>query len=239
MRMHIRLEITKAQIFQFLLDPVQPQAVGKRSIDIHRLTGNGNLLVRLLKLKRAHVVLTVGQFDNGDTNVMRHGQNHLADIFSLSLLLGVERHLADFCHAVDDIRNLFPEFHLKLINGCAGILHCVMQQPGRHGVPVKPHLGQRQCHRCGVHHVRFARKPHLPGVGGCGIIIGFADHGFIRAGIVVQQCMDDFIGLGHAAALVHLLSFLFRCGENQWHRRGSRIWSMKIAHASPFRVFCD
>ena len=168
--------------------------------------------MRLLELERAHVVLTVCQLDDGHADIMRHGQDHLADILGLSLFLGVKGHLADFRYAVDDIRHLFPEFRFQLVNGGAGILHGIMQQSGRHGMLVKTHLGKGQRHRGGMHHVRLAGKTHLTGVCGCRVVIGFADHGFVRAGIVTQQRVDDFVGLGHAAAPVGLKPFLLSGG---------------------------
>ena len=195
---HVGLEITEAEVLQFLLDAVQPQPVGQGSVNVHRFAGDGLLLVGLLELQGAHVVLAVGQFDDRHPNVVRHGQNHLTNIFSLGLLLGVEGHQADLGHPVHDVGHLFAELRVQFLDGGAGILHGVVQQPGCYGVLVKPHFGQGFGHRGGMHEVRIARQAQLSGMGRRRIFVGLAHHVGVGVGVVLQQRGDDVVCRGNS-----------------------------------------
>ena len=77
---------------------------------------------------------------------MRHGKDHLADVFRLRLFLGVEGHHVDLGHAVHDVGHLFAEQLVELVDGGIGVFHGVVQQARGHGVLVEAHFGQRERH---------------------------------------------------------------------------------------------
>ncbi len=84
----IGIQITKTQVFQLPLDPVDTQAGRQGGIDIQGLPGRCHLLVRLLEFHGPHIVEAVGQLDQDHPDVPGHGQEHLAEILGLHLLLG-------------------------------------------------------------------------------------------------------------------------------------------------------
>ena len=59
-----------------------------RSVNFERFERRVAPFLRRLKIQGAHIVQPVGQFDDDDTDILRHRQQHLADIFRLLLLLG-------------------------------------------------------------------------------------------------------------------------------------------------------
>ena len=65
-------------------------------------------------IERAHVVQAVGQLDQHDANVVRHRDDHLAEILGLLFLAALERDLRDLGHAVNQLRDLGAEVRLHL-----------------------------------------------------------------------------------------------------------------------------
>ena len=171
----VRMDVFEAESFQLQLDAVQAETVGEGHVDVHRLLRDALPLVRLLEIERPHVVHAVRQFDDGHPDVVRHGEDHLADVLGLLLLLAVEGHHADLGHAVHDVGDLFPELGIDLFKRHLRVFHRVVQQPGGHRVGVEPEFRQNLRHRQRVGKIRLPGKPHLPGVGGGGVGVGFAD----------------------------------------------------------------
>ena len=50
---------------------------------------------------RSHVMQSVRKLDDNNTDIVGHGEEHLADIFRLRLCLCLGRHFSELCHAVD------------------------------------------------------------------------------------------------------------------------------------------
>ena len=68
----------------------------------------------------------VSKFDNEDTNVFRHRDNHLAN--SLSLCTIAVFNLVELSHAVYQHGNFSTELRSTLFQRVVGVFHCVMQQ---------------------------------------------------------------------------------------------------------------
>ena len=72
---------------------IQPDALGQRGVDIHRLARDALALLGLLdEVQRAHVVQPVAQLDQQHADVLAHRQQELAQVFRRALVLG---HLLD------------------------------------------------------------------------------------------------------------------------------------------------
>ena len=52
--------------------------MGDGRVDFHGLTGFFFLLLRLHVLQRTHIVQTVGQLDQDDTDIFCHGEEHFS-----------------------------------------------------------------------------------------------------------------------------------------------------------------
>ena len=79
----LRMFIFEAEVFQFGLDLVEAQAVGQWGINVHGFTGNFVLLAGKHGAEGAHVVKSVGYFDEDDANVIAHCKQQLFEVFSL------------------------------------------------------------------------------------------------------------------------------------------------------------
>ncbi|MNP79642.1 hypothetical protein D3C76_1775320 [compost metagenome] len=61
------------------------EAVGQRRIDIEDFTGNPMTFFIVGALDRANGAGAFGQFDQGDTHIVDHCHQHLAQVFHLRL----------------------------------------------------------------------------------------------------------------------------------------------------------
>jgi len=93
-------------------------------------------------LQRAHVVEPVGKLDEDDSNVVRHSQYHLADVFRLPFFPACQIDLRDLGDAVDDVGYRRAELFLDLVIRDIGIFHCVVQQSGGDCRRIQFHLCQ-------------------------------------------------------------------------------------------------
>ena len=82
------LEHLEGQVLELPLDLPDAQALGERRVDLGGLARDAQLLVDGQRAQRAHVVQPVGELDEDDADVLRHGQEHLADVLGLLLLVG-------------------------------------------------------------------------------------------------------------------------------------------------------
>ena len=187
----VRVQVFEAQPFEFQLEPVQAKAVGEGHVDVHRLLRDALALVGLLEIERPHIVHAVRQLDDGHADVVRHREDHFTDVLGLLLFLAVERHHADLGHAVHNVGDLLAELGIDLFKRDLRVFNRVVQQPGGHRMGVEAELGKDFGHGQRVRKIGFAGKPHLPGMGGGGVGIGFTDERLFRfRGIGSQPAQD-------------------------------------------------
>ena len=124
------VQIAKRQILELRLEPVDAEAMCDRRVNFHRLTRDFLLPVGGQMVERAHVVQAVGELDQHDPDVVRHRDDHLAEILGLLLLAALERDLRDLGHAIDQLRDLGAEIRLHLRQRRVRILDDVVQQAG-------------------------------------------------------------------------------------------------------------
>ena len=105
----LRVQVAERKVLQFAFYPGDTEAVGHRRVNIKGFFGNAALLGFRLILQGPHVVQTVGQLDQDHPDIVRHGKQHLAEIFRLALFLGLEMDLADLGDAIDEICHLGAE----------------------------------------------------------------------------------------------------------------------------------
>jgi hypothetical protein len=82
-------------------------------------------------------VQAVGQLDQDDAHVARHGQQHLAEGLGLAFLAGVELQLVQLGQPVHQLGHRRAEALDQLGLGDAAVLHGVVQQRGHHGLGVQ------------------------------------------------------------------------------------------------------
>ena len=82
-----RFQITKRQIVEFDLHLGDTESLSQRRIDLHRLLSLLLLLGRRHIAKSTHIMQSVGKLDQDDTDILRHGKEHLTEILCLNFYL--------------------------------------------------------------------------------------------------------------------------------------------------------
>ena len=136
------LERLEGEVLELPLHLPDPEPLGERRVDLHRLAGDALLLLRRQAVQRAHVVEPVGELDEDDPDVLGHRQQHLADVLGLLLLVAVGAELGQLRHAVDELGDLGAELLLDVGQAVLGVLGDVVEERGLDGDRVEAELGQ-------------------------------------------------------------------------------------------------
>ena len=185
------LEHLEGQVLELPLDLPDAQPLGQRRIDLGSLARNALLLLGRQGRDRAHVVQPIGQLDEHDADVLRHRQQHLANVLGLLLLVAAGTELGQLGDAVDECCDLRPETLLDVGQREVGVLGHVVQQRGLDGFRVEAEVGQRARDRKRVADVRLAAHPALGAVRLDGELPRVAHAGKVGAGIVLGEHLLD------------------------------------------------
>ena len=136
-----RFQITQRQVIQLDLEARYTQAPGDRRVDVERLARFFLLFLGLHVLEGAHIVGAVRQLDDDDTDVLGHGQEHLAKVLRLLVFLAaVPDQPGQLGHAIDKDGDRLAKTLLEFIERDDGVLHDIMQDARDDGVHVHPKL---------------------------------------------------------------------------------------------------
>ena len=103
------IQILKAQILHFRFDLGNTQTMCQRRIDIHGFLCFFPLFFRRHIVQCPHVMQTVGQFDQNNTDILCHCQKHLTIVFCLNFFFCGVRQLTQFCNTVNQNGDFLTE----------------------------------------------------------------------------------------------------------------------------------
>ena len=210
----IRVKVIERKIFQLFLHGSDAEAVRDRRIDIHRLKCRVVLLVCRTELQRPHIVQTVGQLDDHDADILRHGKQDLHDILRLLLLLAEGRDFGELCHTVHEHRNIMSKTLFYIVQRGGGILDNIMQKrrTERIGIHTEFQKDIGNGHR--MDDVRLARRTHLPLMTLCRKLVCGNQLADVILTVIGQNLRDDHVyGIGFIAEFRHrAISFLQSVG---------------------------
>ena len=184
-----RIQPLQRKILQLPFNLLHAEAMGNRRINLHRFERFGALLLLLHELNRAHIVQAVGELDEDDANVLRHGDQHFAQILHLLLFLGVVQ-ASQTCDTVDKIGNRGAELLLNLIILEVGVLHAVVQQAGTDRVGIQSHLNDNFRDRNRMNDIGIAVFALLSLVRRSGTFVGQTNFLDICGGILLPHAVD-------------------------------------------------
>ena len=161
----LAVEVVEGAVLQLPFYLLHAEPVGDGSVDLHRLGGLYELLFAALVVHGAHVVQAVGYLDEDDADVLRHGDEHLAQVLGLLLLVARVLHARQLGGA---------ELALDVVVRGGRVLYDVVQEGGDDGVLVQALLGDYLGGGDAVGDVGRAVAPLLPLVELHGVLIGGA-----------------------------------------------------------------
>jgi hypothetical protein len=115
----------------------------------------------LVILQGPDIVDAIGQFDQNDSDVVGHGQQHFTDILRLPGLGAGKLKGAQLGDAGNNMQHLGPEHLENLFFGGMGVFDHIMEQSGRNADGIQFHVRQNAGHFEGMGEIGFARKTHL------------------------------------------------------------------------------
>ena len=138
----------------------------QRRVDVHGFQRGQAALGLGLCVKRAHIVQAVAELDEDDPHVLRHGKQHLAQIFDVRLFLVLNPQGDDLRQPVNQHGNVRAEFLLDLVQVglVRAVLHRVVQERSADGIGVQFQTRHNLRHGNRVGDIRFSARAHLPAV---------------------------------------------------------------------------
>ena len=116
-------------------------------------------------VERAHVVQPVGELDEDDAQVLRHGQQHAPEVLGLALAAAVELDLAQLRDAAHEEGDLLAELLADDLEVVPGVLDDIVEEGGGEGGVVEFEFGEEEGDGEGVGDVVVAGEALLAGGG--------------------------------------------------------------------------
>ncbi len=127
-RVALRIQRSKRKILELLANFLHTQSMRERCIDVEGLLGDTTLFLERCRCDRAHVVQSVSQLDDQNTQVLGHRDQHLAHRRCLLCLARVELQSLQLGQTIDDRGDLRAEVRLDVGEGDFRVLDRIVQQ---------------------------------------------------------------------------------------------------------------
>ena len=134
------VEILQGAVLQLPLGPLHTKTVCQRCVNLHGLQGFAALLCRGLVVHGAHIVHTVGNFDEDNADVLGHGHEHLAQVLHLLVFLAGVLHSCQLGNALDNVCHRNAEALGHILVDHVRVLDNIVQQRGHDGVFIQTHI---------------------------------------------------------------------------------------------------
>jgi hypothetical protein len=144
-------------------------------------------------VQRPHIVQPVGELDQQHADVVRHGEQELAQILGGALILGLRLDLAELGHAIDQPPDVGAKQSLDLLGGGQRILQRVVEQRGDDRFAVEVQVGQNARDLDRMAEIGVARRAFLAAVLLDREDIGAVQQRLVDVGIVSAHALDKFI----------------------------------------------
>ena len=179
-------QIAKRQFLQLAVDFVQTQAVRNRAVNVQGLLRNAAPFGARHVAHSAHIMGTVGQLDEDDAHIARHGQQHFAKGLGLVFFTRGKAEFVQLGQSIDQFGHrrakALYQFHL----GHAAVFHGVVQERSHQGRRIEFPVSALGGHRYRVRNVRGAAAAQLAQMGLVGKTVGLAHLLHIRGRQIVQ-----------------------------------------------------
>ena len=157
----------------------------------------------------------VGELDQQDADVVRHGEQELAQILGGALALALRLDLGELGDAVDQPGDVLAEQLLDLGRGRQRVLDRVVEDGGDDRLVVEMEVGEDAGHLDRVAVIGVARGAGLRAVRLHREDVGAVEQRLVGVGIVAPDLLDQFILPEHRAKM--------GCGALREQRKSARL----------------
>ena len=187
-----RVKVMQAAVLQLFLHVQDAQTVGDGGIHLHGLAGFVAALLLRPCIAGAHVVQPVAQLDDHHAHIAAHGQQHLAQIFSLQLFDVGELDLGQLGHAVHQQGHFLAKGVGQVCQRGGGVLHHIVQQGGGNALGIHAQIQHQPGHGQRMADIGLAAAAAYPLVGSVSKVVGLFDHFHV---IGASACPDGLAQL--------------------------------------------
>jgi hypothetical protein len=192
--------VAEGERLQLIHEAVQPDPLGKRRIDVHRLACDpAALLVGLDVVQRPHIVQPVGELDQQHPDVVGHRQQELAQILGGAFVLGLRLDLRQLGHPIDEPRHAGPKQPLDLFRGGNRVLDRVVEDAGGDRLGVELQFGEDARDFDRMAKIGVAGRAELRPVRLHRKHIGAVEQVLVGVGVVREDAIDEFVLAQHLA----------------------------------------
>ena len=133
------VKVVKADILKLLLNTLNTKTMCQWRINIHGFKGDSTLPVLFFCRKSTHIVQSITEFNENNTNIPVHCKKHLTDILNMRLFLVGNLYLNYLGKTVNKNCNVLTEhfcnrFKIRFIST---ILNGVVKKRGTDGIGIK------------------------------------------------------------------------------------------------------
>ncbi|OPZ64254.1 MAG: hypothetical protein BWY83_03233 [bacterium ADurb.Bin478] len=118
----------------------------QRRIDLTGFQRDASPFFLRQELQGAHVVQTVGEFDQDHPDIADHGEQHFAKVLRLPLFKLHQFDLRDLGDPIHQLGDIVAELLLHLFNGYIRILRDIMEHTAGDGLIVHAQADENFCH---------------------------------------------------------------------------------------------
>ena len=190
----LRIEVLERKVFEFELDGVHAKPVRQWGEDLECLARLRFALCLRHSGECSHVVQPVGQLDDENADVARHGDHHLAN--RLSRACFAVFHLVEFRHAIDKMPYFLAEVLGQLLQRVRGVLDSVVQQCGDDRRRRHAEIGENAGNSQWVGDVGLATAPRLPLVEFRSGLEGPPDDSGVTLRVELVDRLDERVEIG-------------------------------------------
>ena len=186
----VGFEIAEGKVFEFAADQAHAEAIGDGGVNVQSLAGDALLALGVEVVEGAHIVETVGEFDDDHADVIDHGEQHLADVFGLTSFRSEQIETADLGGAFDEAGDIGAKLFGDGGERNLGVFDDVVEQGGAERSDVELHVREDVGHLDGMREERLTGKAGLRFVLLGGEIVRAAEEFEVVAGTAAAHFVD-------------------------------------------------
>ena len=192
--MGVGLELAEGKLLELVHEAVHADALGQRRINVHGFARDAAAFVLGLdEVQRPHVVEAVGELDQQHADVVRHGEQELAEVLGLALAVGLRLDLRQFGDAIDKPGDIGAEQRVDLLVSGDGVLDGIVENRRGDGLVVELQFGEDAGDFDRVTEIRVTTGAQLAAVRLDREYIGAVEQILVRIGIIGFDALDEFI----------------------------------------------
>ena len=208
------VKVVQSCVFKLLFDLLDTETVCERRVHVHGFKSRNASFCLGLCVKSPHIVKSVAELNENDSDILRHCKKHFSDILDMSFFLIDNVDILDFCQSVHQHGNIRTEKAAQLVKAglFTAVLNGIVQKCGTDRIRIETERKHDLRYGDRVDDVWVAAVSELSLVKGCGVFIGFVNFGNIVISAAFRQLFKKVVDI-RLGFCFGGLSDVFHCND--------------------------